>query len=310
VEYEVAAMMELIARFAQAMAIVVIAPLVLGVTRSLKARMQNRRGPSLLQPYRDIAKLLKKEEVVSPTTSWVFQLAPFAYLAMAFTAAALLPLSITGIYGLQNSMSDIFLLIYVLAAGRFVLALASFDAGSAFGGMGSSREMYVSVLVEPALLLTFLTVAVPAGSTEIELLAKQATAATFTLPHVFAAFAFFVLLLAETGRIPVDNPDTHLELTMIHEAMILEYAGRRLGLIHLAVALRQVIMILLFVTLFLPWQANWGAVANTAQVALKVVLVAATLALVETSTNKMRLFRLPGFIAISGLLSLLALVAQ
>ncbi|KYZ75354.1 formate hydrogenlyase [Anaerosporomusa subterranea] len=297
-----------ITRIALAVAVLFFAPLVLGLIKSLKAKLQNRRGPRLWQPYLDIIKLLKKDEVVSPTTCWVFRVAPFGYLALAFAAAALLPLPLPGQQETYPDIFDVFLLMYVLAAGRFILVLASLDAGSTFGGMGGSREMYVSVLVEPVLVLAFLTVAAPAGSTGLEAMARQAAQAPFSVPYVFAGFAFFILLLAETGRVPVDNPDTHLELTMIHEGMLLEYSGRRLGLIHLAAAVRQLIIILLFVIFFIPWQASWGGILP--QVALKVVITAAALAVTETCTNKMRLFRLPGFIAISGLLSLLALVAQ
>lgn len=291
-------------RMALALVILISAPLVLGLIKLLKARLQNRRGPRLWQPYLDIIKLLKKEEVISPTTSWVFRVAPFIYLAMAVAAAALLPLP-----GQRSTdLFDIFLLMYVLAAGRFILVLAALDAGSAFGGMGGSREMYLSVLIEPALILAFLTVAAPAGSTGLQAMAHHASQEPFSVPYVFSGFAFYIILLAETGRLPVDNPDTHLELTMIHEGMLLEYSGRHLGLIHLAAAIRQMIFLLLFVIFFFPWQSSSGGMLP--QIALKVAIAAAALAVTEICTNKMRLFRLPGFIAISGLLSLLALVAQ
>ncbi|MDU4962270.1 MAG: NADH-quinone oxidoreductase subunit H [Sporomusaceae bacterium] len=294
-------MMIVVERMLAAFFLIGLAPLVLGMIKLVKARLQNRRGPRLWQPYLDIGKLLQKEEVVSPTTSWVFRMAPFAYLTTAAAAAALLPLP-----GADPDHYDVLLLLYLLAAGRFALVLASLDAGSAFGGMGGSREMYLSVLVEPALMLAFFTLAAPAGSTGLGALAAQAAAVPFSLPYVFAALAFFVLLLAETGRVPVDNPDTHLELTMIHEGMLLEYSGRRLGLLHLAAAVRQLIVIILFAIYFIPWQIGGGLLA----LALKVAGTAAVLALTESCTNKMRLFRLPHFLAISGLLSLLALVAQ
>lgn len=299
-------MTEMIARMAQAMVIVLFAPLVLGFIKLAKARLQNRRGPGLLQTYRDILKLLQKDEVISLTTSWVFRLAPFIYLTTAVAAAAMLPLAGFG----GTDLFDIFLLLYVLAAGRFALALASLDAGSSFGGMGGSREMYIAVLVEPALLLSVLAVAAPAGSTGLQAMARQAAAAPFALPYVFAAFAFYILLVAETGRVPVDNPDTHLELTMIHEGMVLEYSGRRLGIIHLAASIKQLIVILLFAIFFIPWQFNLGTLSGVAQLAAKVAFIAAALAVTETCTNKMRLFKVPGFIAVSGILSLLALVAQ
>lgn len=289
----------LITSIAYALVLVATAPLVAGIVKVSKARMQNRRGSSLLQVYYDLFKLLQKDGMVSPTTSWIFTTAPFLYFAGAFGAAALL---VSG---------DLFALLYLLAAGRFFLALASLDAGSTFGGMGGSREMYISVLVEPVLLLTMLTVAVRAGSTKLAMLSTAAAVTPFSLPYLLAAIAFLLILVTETGRIPVDNPDTHLELTMIHEAMVLEYSGRRLGLIFLASASKQLIFILLFVLLFLPWQpVGLSPIMAVVWLGTKVFITAVALAVIETSTNKMRLFKVPGFMGLAGMLALLALVAQ
>ena len=282
-----------------ALALVLVAPLVSGIIKVSKARLQNRRGPRLLQVYYDLFKLLQKDSVVSPTTSWVFTLAPYLYFAGAFGAAALL------------TSGDLFALLYLLAVGRFFLALASLDAGSSFGGMGGSREMYINVLVEPVLLVTMLTVAARAGSTKLAVMSAAAAITPFSLPYIFAAVAFLIILVAETGRIPVDNPDTHLELTMIHEAMVLEYSGRKLGLIFLAVAIKQLLFILLFTLLFLPWQPGGLSPAMAFfWLVAKVLLIAVALAAIETSTNKMRLFKVPGFMGLAGMLALLALVAQ
>ncbi|HWR41538.1 respiratory chain complex I subunit 1 family protein [Sporomusa sp.] len=282
-----------------ALLILAAAPLVAGIVKVVKAGLQNRRGPRLLQLYFDLFKLLQKDSVVSPTTSWIFILAPYIYFTGAFGAAAFL------------SSGDLFVLLYLLAAGRFFLALASLDAGSAFGGMGGSREMYISVLVEPVLLLTLLTIAVRAGSTGLAAMAGAAAVTPFSLPYIFAAMAFLIILVAETGRIPVDNPDTHLELTMIHEGMVLEYSGRCLGLVFWASAIKQLVFIILFVTLFLPWQpGGLSPVASVLWIAGKVLLTAVALAAIETSTNKMRLFKVPGFMGVAGMLALLALVAQ
>lgn len=267
------------------------APLVNGLIRSLKAQMQNRRGPRLLQNYFDLLKWLRKDAVISPTTSWIFAVAPYLYLATVIAAAV------------QLFSQDFIALIYVLAAGRFFLVLASLDAGSAFGGMGGAREMFIASLVEPALLLAAATVALPAQTTQLPQLMALAGKTDLNLAQVLAAIGFYFVLVAEVGRIPVDNPDTHLELTMIHEGMILEYSGRALALIHLAVALKQLLYILLFCLLFLPWgSAGW--------LLLKIPLVALSLAATETSTNKMRLFKVPGFLLLSGLVSVLALLAQ
>lgn len=284
---------------AYALLIMLFAPLVTGVIKAAKASLQNRRGPQIVQPYYDIFKLLQKDSVLSPTTSWIFTLAPYIYFAGAFGAAALL------------LAGDLFALLYILAAGRFFLALASLDAGSSFGGMGGSREMFISVLIEPMLLLVMLTVAGQAGSTNLAAMSETAESIPLTLPYIFSASAFLILLLAETGRIPIDNPDTHLELTMIHEGMVLEYSGRWLGLILWASAIKQLVFILLFIVLFIPWQPGGISPAATLLWTVgKVILAALTLAAIETSTNKMRLFKVPGFIGVAGMLALLALVAQ
>ena len=192
--------------------------------------------------------------------------------------------------------------VYLMAGARFFLVLASLDAGSSFGGMGGSRESFMAFLIEPAFLLAMMTVMGKAGSSNLLMMADAAAHNAFSIPYVLSAVAFLIILVAETGRIPVDNPDTHLELTMVHEGMVLEYSGRYLALIHWASAMKQCIMIFLFVLIFIPWWPE-GLV-------VKAIIVALGLAAIETSTNKMRLFRVPGFLAISGLLSLLALVAQ
>lgn len=281
----------------QAVVIVLAAPLISGIIKRIKARLQNRRGPGVLQVYRDIFKLLCKDSVISPTSSWIFYVTPFLYFAGALAAAALTPVFGAG--------AEFFAVIYVLAFGRFFLALASLDAGSAFGGMGGSREMFISVLVEPALLLALLTAAFQSGSANLGFIVQHMPDNGFTLSRIFAMLAFLIVLIAEMGRIPVDNPDTHLELTMIHEGMVLEYSGRFLGLITWAASIKQLVFILLFVLIFLP-SAAWGLEGTV----ILVLLTGAMAAGIETFTNKMRLFRVPGFLALSGLLSLLALVAQ
>lgn len=295
----------------QALLLAALAPLVSGIIKAAKARLQNRRGPRLFQVYFDLAKLLAKDSVVSPTVSWVFTLAPFVYFATAAAAAALTPVLGVLAPALLAGPSDVFMLLYLYVLGRFFLALASLDAGSAFGGMGGSREMFVAVLVEPAILLALLTVAFKSHSTALATMSTWADEGSLGLATIFAAAAFFIVLIAETGRIPVDNPDTHLELTMAHEGMILEYSGRTLGLIFWATSIKQLTLIMLFVVLFLPWSPEgWPLAMQIAVLLGKVVACALSLALAESITNKMRLFRLPGFLAVSGLLSLLAIVAQ
>lgn len=267
------------------------APLLNGLIKRSKARLQNRRGPGLLQGYLDILKWLQKDAVISPTTSWIFNVAPYLYFAAVFAAV------------IQLFHLDFLLMIYLLAFGRFFLVLASLDAGSAFGGMGGAREMFIATLVEPALLIGVATLALPVQSTNLPQLYAAAMQQPLNLAQLLAALAFYLVLLAETGRIPIDNPDTHLELTMVHEGMILEYSGRRLALIHLAAAVKQLLYVLLFCKLFLPWGSSFW-------LPIKAALVGVSLACVETSTNKMRLFRVPGFLLLSGMIALLALLAQ
>ena len=290
----------------QAVVIVALAPLIQGFIQWCKARSQNRRGPAPWQPYHNLFKLLGKDMVTPQTASWITTVTPFICFGAAFAVAALAP-----VFPDKNSgVADLLLVVYLFGLSRFVLALAGLDTGSSFAGMGSSREMYLAVLVEPAFLLAILAAASGAGTTELGAMTGDALKHSFTLPYVLAAVAFFLVTVAECGRIPVDNPDTHLELTMFQEAMLLEYSGRQLALLHWSIFIRQLGMMLLFVKLFLPW--SWLDLIPFESVWLvgKVFFVAILLAATETSTAKMRLFRLPDFLAASGLLSLLALVAH
>lgn len=296
--------MNLLLSITQVLAIIVLAPLVSGIIKTAKARLQNRRGPGIFQMYFDLMKLLDKDSVISPTVSWIFKGAPYVYFAVGAAAAALVPIAFFS----NPGVGDVIILIYLFALGRFFLVLASLDSGSAFGGMGGAREMFIGILVEPALLLSMLTVAFKGQTTNLGVMASQAANNPLSLAYIFAAIAFFIVLIAETGRIPIDNPDTHLELTMIHEGMVLEYSGRKLALISWAAAVKQLVMILLFVLLFLP--GNAASSVPVLWMVLKVLLVAMVIALTETSTNKMRLFKAPNFLAVSCLLSILALVAQ
>lgn len=287
----------------QAFLVLAAAPLVQGFIQWCKARMQNRRGPSPLQPYRNLYKLLAKDMVVAKTASWLTYVTPFFCFGAAFAVAAIVPVG-------AGTSADLFLLVYLYAASRFFMTLAGLDSGNAFAGMGSSREIYLSVLVEPAFLLAIIASTGNTGSTLLGAMAKDALRHSFTLPYVLAAIAFFFVVVAESGRIPVDNPDTHLELTMFHEALLIEYSGRHLALLLWATFIRQLVIMLLFVEIFVPW--GWFELIpfTIFWLALKIALAGFIMAVVETSTAKMRLFRLPSFLAASGLLSLLALVAR
>lgn len=297
--------MQAVEMFVQAMGIVLFAPLVQGFIQWCKARLQNRRGPSPLQPYRNLYKLLAKDLVVAETASWITRITPFICFGAAFAVAALLPLTPA-----VSGISDLFLIVYLFGLSRFLMALAGLDSGNSFAGMGSSREMYLAVLVEPAFLLAIVASAGAAGTTVLGKMVENVNLHSFTLPYVLAAVAFFIVVIAECGRIPVDNPDTHLELTMFQEALLIEYSGRHLALLLWAVYVRQLVMMVLFVELFFPW--NWLDLIplSSLWVLFKIFLVGLLLAITETSSAKMRLFRLPNFLAASGLLSLLALVAR
>ena len=290
----------------QAVVIIAAAPWIQGFIQWCKARMQNRRGPSPLQPYRNIYKLLAKDLVVANTASWLTYVTPFICFSAAFAVAAIVPVG----GGYSASRADLFLLVYLYAASRFFMALAGLDSGNSFGGMGSSREIYLSILVEPAFLLAILAAVGNTGSTLLGSMAKEAIRHPFTLPYVLAAIAFFFVVVAESGRIPVDNPDTHLELTMFHEALLIEYSGRHLALLLWATFIRQLVIMLLFVEIFVPWSWIELIPSTVFWLMLKILLAGLLMAAVETSTAKMRLFRLPSFLAASGLLSLLALVAR
>jgi formate hydrogenlyase subunit 4 len=291
------------------------APLLVGVTRTLKARLVGRRGAGPLQPYRDLAKLLGKDVVVSTTTSWIFGATPYVLVASMLLAALLVPVVVAR--PAAAFTGGIVLLMYVLLLGTFFLALAGLDAGSAFGGMGSSRAVAVAALAEPTIILAVLALAMRAGTTNlagvVEYFASDPTRAA-NPGHLLAFVAFFIVMIAETGRLPVDNPATHLELTMIHEAMILEYSGRWLALVEWASAMKLTLFMALLANLFLPWGVTTlvtpGALAlGLVVLALKLLLLSVVLAVTETAVAKLRLFRVPELLAGSFALALLAVTS-
>ena len=291
----------------QSVAIIALAPFIQGLIQWCKARLQSRRGPGPLQPYRNLYKLLAKDLVIAQTASWLTRVTPFLCFGAAFAIAGLIPLST----GTSAGRADLFLIVYLYGTSRFFLTLAGLDAGNSFAGMGSSsREVFLAVMVEPAFLLAIVAATGNAGATELGVLAREALRHPFTLPYVLAAVAFLFVVVAESGRIPVDNPDTQLELTMFHEVLLLEYSGRHLALLLWASFVRQLAIILLFLELFVPW--SWLDLIPSVffWLLLKIAVVSVLMAFLETSTAKMRLFRLPNFLAASGLLSLLALVAR
>ncbi len=299
----------------QAAVLLAVAPLLRGMIKKMKAAFQTRQGPPLFQGYFDLAKLLRKEPVRSETASWVFVAAPRIYFATAVAATMLVPVLFAG--APLEEAGGILVLVGLLALGRFALATASLDTGSPFGGMGGSREMTVAALAEPALMLGLFTVALWGGSLNLGDLVRT-TALRGPSGHpseLLAAAALFIVLLAEAGRVPIDNPATHLELTMIHEAMVLEYAGPDLALVEWASALKELLFMTLLVNLFLPlglaFSADPAAFAVSAALYVgKVFLLALAVTLVESTNAKLRFFRVPELMAVSLGLGFLALAIR
>ncbi len=282
-------------------------PLGIGVIRKIKAKFQNRRGASVFQPYRDLWKLFHKDEVITADASWITMAAPFIIFAVTVTVGASIPL-----FGLMvtGMASDMLLIVYTLAIGTFFLALAGIDSGGGFGGFSASREMTISALAEGGLIFSLLVVALRTGSTNLFVMANAGASngSVYFLPIILAFFGFFVVLLAETARFPFDNPATHLELTMIHEAMTLEYSGKRLALIEWAAANKLFIFAALAVNIFVPVgiakEATFLALSiGVVSILLKMLLIYAAIAVLESTIAKFRFFRLPDLLFISFILS-------
>jgi formate hydrogenlyase subunit 4 len=299
----------------QTMLAVSLAPLLTGFVRFTKARLQGRQGAVPWQPYFELRKLFGKEVVVSHVASWVFRAAPFVVFGTSVVAASLVPLVF--VPSAADRTGDLFALVYLLLLGTFFLALAGLDTGSAFGGMGSSREMTVVALTEPTVALSIFALALTAGSTNLgEIVTRTLVHPSVALGagHVFGFAALFVVTLAETGRLPVDNPSTHLELTMIHEAMVLEYSGPYLALVEWASSIKLFVLLALAANLFVPW----GIASSLAPLALagglvalviKLAALSLLIAVLETRVAKLRLFRVPELLSVSFVLALLAVMS-
>lgn len=296
----------------QLILIPVLSPLGIGFIKKIKAKLQNRQGASIVQPYKDLWKLLNKDEVISSDASWVFKYAPFIVFTVTIIVGASIPIFIiTPKYTLPG---DMLLVIYTLGIGTFFLALAGMDIGSSFGGFGSSREMTTSALAEGGLIFTFLTLALVGGSTNLFEISNSINTSysTAILPVILAFAAFFIVLLCETKRYPFDNPATHLELTMIHEAMLLEYSGKRLALMEWAAANKLLIFATLGANMYLPW-----GIAHSVNISsiifglitflIKVIAIYVSIAIVESSMAKFRYFRLPDLLMISFILNIIAI---
>jgi len=290
--------------------VVALAPLLMGLVRKVKAHLTRRQGAALIQPYRDILRLLRKEVVLADNASWLFRAAPYMIFSATWVAAALVP---TFAIGLQFSWTaDMIAIVALLGSARFCLALAGMDIGTSFGGIGSSREMMFATMAEPAMLLTVFSVALVAGSTQLSTVsAVLASGVGLRVSLGLGLVALVIVALTENARIPVDNPATHLELTMVHEAMVLEYSGRHLAMIELAAELKLLLYISLIGCIFFPWglasqSANLSAyLIGFAAYLGKLATGGVLLAIFETSIAKMRVFRVPDFIGIALMLALL-----
>jgi formate hydrogenlyase subunit 4 len=301
---------------AQTALLVAMGPLVTGFIQKIKARLQCRQGASVFQPYFDLAKLLRKGTVQSDTASPFFQVIPVLVLAATLTAAVMLPVLRTN--STPMPFGDAILLLALLALARFLCAIGALDAGGAFGGMGASREMTVGLLVEPAFMMVVFSVAIAGGTTEVgELAARRyiLPALSWQAPDLLAFFAMLVLMPAETGRIPVDNPDTHLELTMLHEGMLLEHSGPGLACIALATHTKQIIILALTAALFFPYGMAQDHSLTELGLALaafvaKVFVLAVFLGVLESSYAKLRFFRVPQFLGLGLLCAFMALALR
>jgi formate hydrogenlyase subunit 4 len=299
----------------QTFCVVLFAPFMAGWVKWLKCKLQNRQGPVPWQPYQDLLKLSKKEVLLAITASPIFRAAPYVVFSVTVVAISVVP--VVSVQLPTSALADVIVLVGFLALARFFLTLAGLDIGTAFGGMGSSREVTISSLAEPALLLAFFTVSMNASSTNLSAVISHLIQDDFILypSLIFSAMGFILVAIAETGRIPIDNPATHLELTMIHEAMILEYSGRHLALMEWAAMLKLTLYSILIVNLVTPWGVamtldTGDILAGIVIVTGKLLILGALLAVAETVQAKLRLFRAPQYLGLAFILSLLGMMSH
>ncbi len=296
--------------------VLLIAPLLTGLVRRAKARLLRRKGPPLLQPYRDLARLMRKEVVLADSASWLFRVTPYLIFAAIWVAAALVPTFEAGL--LFSWSADLIAIIALLGSARFFQALAGLDVGTSFGGIGSSREVMIASLAEPAMIMIVFTLALIAGSTQLATIAAYmaSTGVGLRVSLGLALISLTMVAIAENARIPIDNPATHLELTMVHEAMLLEYSGRHLAVIELAAMLKLLLYVSIIACIFMPWGlatsgAGLSSVLSGAAIYLgKLAFGGLLLALFETSIAKMRVFRVSQFLGAALMLALLAVLLR
>jgi len=303
---------DLVFQGVQMLLVLLLSPLLTGFVRKVKARLLRRQGPPLLQPYRDLIRLMRKDVVLAQSASWLFRVVPYIVFAGTWVAASLVPTFGSGL--LFSWSADLIAIIALIGSARFFLALAGLDIGTSFGGIGSSREVMIASLAEPAMLMIVFTLALVAGSTQLSTMAAYMVAGNegLRVSLGLALLALIIVAIAENARIPIDNPATHLELTMVHEAMVLEYSGRHLALIDLSSELKLLLYVSVIGCLFTPWgiaEPNASLLALAVGVATYLGKLAAggvLLAVFETAIAKMRVFRVPAFLGAALMLGLLA----
>ena len=301
-------MIKILKIFLQLVFFIAVSPFLSGLVAKIKNNIRMRKGQSVLQPYYNLGKLFSKGEVVSETASWIFKAAPFVVISSSLASALLIPVFISGTFA--NYMGDFLALIFILAIGRFFLALAALDTGSSFGGMGSSREMFISSLAEPVLCLVVFSISLQFGSTSISAFSGIHA---ISVSCIVAAIALFLVMIAETSRIPVDNQETHLELTMIHEAMVLEYSGKSLAFIEWGSHIKQMIFFFLVAQIIFPI-APFGSLGLLEAVfwflwyLTRIFIIVILVSLVEVSVVKMRLFRAADFLSFAFVLAVISSV--
>ena len=304
--------LDVFVQLGQLLVVLALAPLLTGYVRRVKARLLRRRGPPLLQPYRDLLRLIRKDVVLAHSASWIFRVAPYLVFATTWVAAALVPTFATDL--IFSYAADMIAIVALLGTARFMLALAGLDVGTSFGGIGSSRETMIASLAEPAMLMVVFTLSLLAGTTQLSSIATfmQGPGVGLRVSLALALFGLVMVALAENGRIPVDNPATHLELTMVHEAMILEYSGRHLALIELSSFLKLLLYVSVIGCVFAPWgiavsgQGFAAYLAGLAAYVGKLAIGGLLLAVFETAVAKMRVFRVSDFLGAALMLGLLA----
>ena len=307
-----AVILDVLVQLGQLLLVLLLAPLLTGYVRKVKARLLRRQGPPLIQPYRDLLKLIRKEVVLADNASWVFRVAPYVIFATTWVAAALVPTFATGL--MLSPAADLIAIVALLGSARFMLALAGLDVGTSFGGIGSSREMMIATLAEPAMLMIAFTVSLLAGSTQLSSVATfmQGPDVGLRVSLAMALVGLIMVAIAENARIPVDNPATHLELTMVHEAMILEYSGRHLAVIELAASLKLLLYMSLIGCVFVPWGVAVAGqdltvyAGSVVVYGFKLAIGGFLLAVFETAIAKMRVFRVSDFLGAALMLGLLA----